>query len=161
MRYAQIREYDVSNGPGVRVTLFVSGCTHNCKECFNKDEQSFSHGNVFTKEVEDHFIKYVKNENIVGVNILGGDPLQQDDSLYNLVKRIKDETKKNIWLWTGYKLEEIPEDKIKVLDYIDTLIDGRFEVDKRNINLKYRGSENQRVFIKDKNQFVLKEIDIF
>ena len=149
MRYEKIRKFDVSNAPGVRSTLFVTGCTHDCKGCFNKELQDFGAGEVWTQEDEDNFVSYVKNDNVVGVNILGGEPMQQvmDDCLPNLLKRIKEETGKNIWLWSGYLLEEILEnDKRKnILQYVDVLVDGKFDIGKRNINLKYRGSENQRV----------------
>ena len=149
MRYEKIRKFDVSNAPGVRSTLFVTGCTHDCKGCFNKELQDFGAGEVWTQEDEDNFISYVKNDNVVGVNILGGEPMQQvmDDCLPNLLKRVKEETGKSIWLWSGYLLEQILEDekRRKILEYVDVLVDGRFEIDKRNINLKYRGSENQRV----------------
>lgn len=149
MRYEKIRKFDVSNAPGVRSTLFVTGCTHDCKGCFNKELQDFGAGEVWTKEDEDNFVSYVKNDNVVGVNILGGEPMQQvmDDCLPNLLKRVKEETGKSIWLWSGYLLEQILEDekRRKILEYVDVLVDGRFEIDKRNINLKYRGSENQRV----------------
>ena len=149
MRYEKMRKFDVSNAPGVRSTLFVTGCTHDCKGCFNKELQDFGAGEVWTQEDEDNFVSYVKNDNVVGVNILGGEPMQQvmDDCLPNLLKRVKEETGKNIWLWSGYLLEQILEDekRRKILEYVDVLVDGRFEIDKRNINLKYRGSENQRV----------------
>lgn len=149
MRYEKIRKFDVSNAPGVRSTLFVTGCTHDCKGCFNKELQDFGAGEVWTQEDEDNFVSYVKNDNVVGVNILGGEPMQQvmDDCLPNLLKRVKEETGKSIWLWSGYLLEQILEDekRRKILEYVDVLVDGRFDIDKRNINLKYRGSENQRV----------------
>ena len=101
MNYAKIRKLDVTNGPGIRTTLFVSGCTHNCEGCFNKEQQDFNYGNKFTKETEDEFIQLTKNKQIKGVNILGGEPMQQimDDTLLNLLKRIKLETDKPIWLW--------------------------------------------------------------
>ncbi|EOR25873.1 anaerobic ribonucleoside-triphosphate reductase activating protein [Clostridium sartagoforme AAU1] len=149
MNYAKIRKFDVSNGPGVRTTLFVSGCTNNCEGCFNKDLQNFNYGDKWTKEIEDKFIEYVKNTNVNGVNILGGEPMDQikDKDLYNLLKRIKDETKKSIWLWSGYLYEDIlkNEDRMAMLSFVDVLVDGRFEINKRNISLKYRGSSNQRV----------------
>ena len=147
MNYAKIRKYDVTNGPGVRVTLFVSGCTHNCPGCFNKEQQDFNFGNLWTKEVEDDFINAIKNKNICGVNILGGEPLQQDHSLIQLLKRIKSETGKNIWLWSGYTLEEIKacDKKAEALNYIDVLVDGRFIESLKDLNLKYRGSSNQMV----------------
>ena len=160
MNYSLIRKYDVTNGPGVRVTLFVSGCTHKCEGCFNIEQQNFNNGQLFTKEIEDEFISYVKNKLVVGVNILGGEPLQQDDTLYNLLKRIKEETDKNIWLWTGYTLESIPDDKRKILNYIDTLVDGKFEINKRDLKLKYRGSSNQRVIDVQKSLRLGKLVEI-
>ena len=149
MKYAKIRKLDVTNGPGVRTTLFVSGCTHNCPECFNKDQQSFQYGELWTEEVEEQFLSYVKNPNVHGVSILGGEPMQQlmDDSLLKLLTRIKEETNKEIWLWSGYKFEEIITNpkRLELLKEVDILIDGKFELDKRDIMLKYRGSANQRV----------------
>ena len=149
MNCAKIRKFDVSNGPGIRTTLFVSGCTNNCEGCFNKDLQDFNYGEKWTKEKEDEFLSFVKNDNVVGVNILGGEPMDQvmDEDLPNLLKRIKVETNKSIWLWSGYIYEDIIEDinKRNILSYADVLIDGRFEIEKRNILLKYRGSSNQRV----------------
>ncbi|MCR1950926.1 anaerobic ribonucleoside-triphosphate reductase activating protein [Clostridium sp. DSM 100503] len=149
MNYSKIRKFDVSNGPGIRSTLFVSGCTNNCEGCFNKDLQDFNYGDKWTKETEEEFIEYVKNPNVKGVNILGGEPMDQiqDKDLLNLLKRIKEETKKSIWLWSGYLYEDIikNENRLSILSSVDVLIDGRFEIDKRNISLKYRGSSNQRV----------------
>ena len=149
MNYAKIRKLDVTNGPGIRTTLFVSGCTHNCEGCFNKEQQDFNYGNKFTKETEDEFIQLTKNKQIKGVNILGGEPMQQimDDILLNLLKRINLETDKPIWLWSGYTFEEIVNNpkRLEILREVDVLIDGKFQADKRDIMLKYRGSSNQRV----------------
>ena len=149
MKYAKIRKLDVTNGPGVRTTIFVSGCTHNCEGCFNKEQQDFNYGNDFTKETEDEFIELTKSRQIKGVNILGGEPMQQvmDDTLLKLLKRIKLETNKPIWLWSGYTFEEIINNskRAEMLREVDVLIDGKFEADKRDIMLKYRGSANQRV----------------
>ncbi|MEG1870497.1 MAG: anaerobic ribonucleoside-triphosphate reductase activating protein [Peptostreptococcaceae bacterium] len=149
MNYSQIRRYDVTNGPGIRTTLFVSGCTNNCPECFNKDQQDFNYGQKWDKKTEDKFISYVKSPNVEGVSILGGEPMEQtmDSSLANLLKRVKEETGKRIWLWSGFVYENIikEEKKREILEYVDVLVDGRFLVESRNLNLKYRGSENQRV----------------
>lgn len=149
MNYAQIRHYDVANGPGVRASIFVSGCTHNCKNCFNKEAQDFNYGNLYTKEVEDKFMKYVLDNNTKGVSILGGEPLMQtmDDSLLNLLKRIKKETNKEIWLWSGYTYEEaiLSEKRKEILNYVDVLIDGRFEEENKSLLIKFRGSTNQRI----------------
>lgn len=149
MNYAQIRHYDVANGPGVRASIFVSGCTHNCKNCFNKEAQDFNYGNLYTKEVEDKFMKYVLDDNTKGVSILGGEPLMQtmDDSLLNLLKRIKKETNKEIWLWSGYTYEEaiLSEKRKEILNYADVLVDGRFEEENKSLLIKFRGSTNQRI----------------
>lgn len=148
MKYAQIRKFDVTNGPGIRSTLFVSGCSHNCKGCFNKEQQSFDYGNDFTKEVEDNFIEAIKNKQVVGVSILGGEPFQQDViTLRNLFKRIKEETGKPIWVWTGYSFHNLLNSPIHIhlFEYIDVIIDGRFEIGLKDLSLKYRGSSNQRV----------------
>lgn len=149
MNYATIRRYDVANGPGVRTVLFVSGCTHNCEGCFNKEQQNFSFGNKWTKEVEDKFIEYCKDIYVDGVSILGGEPFQQnmDSDFINLLRRLKEEVGKPIWVWTGYTIWEVfsyPH-KIDYLQYIDVLVDGKFDITKRDLNLMYRGSSNQNV----------------
>lgn len=146
MNVAQMRQFDVANGTGVRATLFVSGCTHNCKNCFNKDYQSFTYGREWTPEVEQEFINLAKNEHVTGVSILGGEPFQQAPlTLYKLVRRIKEETGKNIWLWTGYEYENIPKPQLPSLEYIDVLIDGKFIEEEKDLTLKFRGSRNQRL----------------
>ena len=149
MRYAQLRRYDISNGPNVRATLFVSGCTNNCKGCFNKDYQDFNYGKEWTSITETLFLCYAKDPKVKGINILGGEPLQQtmDNSLADLLAKIKENTNKPIWLWTGYKLEDVINNTkvMNILQYVDVLIDGKFEEDKKDLNLMYRGSANQRI----------------
>ena len=149
MNYAQIRRHDVANGPGVRATLFVSGCTHNCPGCFNKEQQDFHYGNEWTIETHNDFINKALDKQVVGVSILGGEPMQQvhDSAFMHLIMSLHNKVKKPIWLWTGYTFEEIlksPRRKM-VLKDIDVLIDGKFEEDKRDLMLMYRGSSNQRV----------------
>ena len=164
MRYAKIRKYDISNAPGICTTLFVSGCTHNCEGCFNKEQQDFTYGNDFTKEIEDEFIEYSKSKQVKAVNILGGEPMQQlmDDTLLKLLKRIKLEVNKPIWLWSGYTFEEIVNNpkRAEILREVDVLIDGKFEADKRDLMLKYRGSSNQRV-IDVKKSIEAKEVRLY
>ena len=149
MNYAQLRHFDVANGPGVRASIFVSGCRFNCKGCFNKEAQDFNYGNKFDKETEDKFMEYIKDDNVKGVSILGGEPLMQtmDDSLLNLLKRIKKETNKEIWMWTGFVYETaiLDEKRKEILDYVDVLVDGQFVESKKVLNLKFRGSTNQRI----------------
>lgn len=146
MRYAQIRKYDVANGEGIRTTLFVSGCHFNCKGCFNKDYQDFNYGSTWDKEIEDTFIEYGKNENIDGFSILGGEPLMQDfDTMINLLKRIKTETKKSIWMWTGFTFENLSEQQQTIISYVDVLVDGQFVEEEKDLKLRWKGSKNQRV----------------
>ncbi|MBP3929097.1 MAG: anaerobic ribonucleoside-triphosphate reductase activating protein [Peptostreptococcaceae bacterium] len=162
MNYADMRRYDASNWSGINSTLFVSGCTFNCKGCFNKVAQDFNYGKPYTKEVEDLFISYIKDKHVDGACLLGGEVFQQDlDIILNLVKRIKTETGKPIYVWSGYLWENLIQDekKLKILKYIDVLIDGQFEEDKKDLTLKHKGSTNQReVNVKEslnKNKVVL------
>ena len=147
MNYANWIKLDVANTKGISTTLFVSGCTHNCEGCFNKEQQNFNYGKLYTKEFEEEFISFSKDENIECIAILGGEPFQQDENLLILLKRLKEEVKKPIWVWSGFCFEEILEnpDRRKLLDCIDILIDGKFELKNRDLKLKYRGSSNQRV----------------
>lgn len=148
MNYARIIKHDVTNGKGIRTTIFFSGCTLNCKGCFNKEVQNFNYGNEFTKEVEDRAIEYMKDEQVVGVSLLGGEVFQQEPRrMIEFVKRIKQEVGKPIWIWSGYVYEQIIKlpHGYAILENTDVLIDGRFEEDKKDLSLMYRGSSNQRV----------------
>ena len=148
MKYAKIRKYDTSNWDGINTTLFVSGCRFNCLGCFNKEAQDFNYGHEWTMEVEDLFISYAKVDHSVGVCLLGGEIFQQNlDIILSLVSRIKIEVGKPIHVWTGYLWEDLLKDprKVRILEYIDTLVDGQFMIDKKDLSLKYRGSSNQRV----------------
>lgn len=146
-KYAQIRKYDISNWDGINSTIFFSGCTFNCEGCFNKKAQDFNYGNEYTKEVEDTFINYAKDEHVTGVCLLGGEVFQQDlNIILKLVKRIKNEVDKPIYVWTGYLWEDLIKDskKIEILKHIDVLIDGKFELKLKDLTLKHKGSSNQR-----------------
>lgn len=148
INYASLKRFDVANSPFVGTTLFVSGCNFHCKGCFNSEAQAFGYGNPFTKEIEDLFISYTKDPQVKNVNILGGEPMQQSSEIIlNLVKRIKQESGKCIWMWTGYVYEELLDkpDKLEILKYIDVLVDGQFQLENRDLTLKYKGSSNQRV----------------
>ena len=163
MNYAQLRHYDVANGPGVRASIFVTGCKFNCKGCFNKEAQDFNYGNIYTKEVENKFMEYVLDDNVKGISILGGEPLMQtmDDSLLNLLKRIKKETNKEIWMWTGFVYETaiLDEKRKEILNYVDVLVDGQFDESKKVLNLKFRGSTNQRIIDLNKTRLTGKIIE--
>ena len=144
MKIAQIRKYDVANGPGIRTTIFVSGCTHNCKNCFNQEYKDFSYGETYTREIEDKIISYVKLTK--SLSVLGGEPMQQDLELIGLLKRVKEETDATIWMWTGYTYESLKSPmQCKILQYVDVLVDGPFIESKKDLTLKFRGSSNQRI----------------
>lgn len=148
MRYAQIRKYDTANGTGIRTVLFVCGCTHNCYNCFNKDYQDFNYGYEFTQKQINEIISYLELDEISGLTILGGEPLQQDyNDMFEFLTQIKNKTTKNIWIYSGYTYEEIKEDakKLEILSLCDVLVDGRYVENLKNLKLKFRGSSNQRI----------------
>lgn len=159
MNYAKIKYFDIANGPGVRTSLFVSGCSNHCKGCFNPETWNPNFGQKFTEEKLNDILDSIDRPEIKGLSLLGGDPLEY----YNLseVNKIIDKfrdrfgyCKKDIWMWTGYLLEDIINDPLrwKVVSKVDTLIDGRFEITKKNLKLKFRGSENQRIIDIQKSQ---------
>ena len=146
MNYIGLNKYDTANGEGIRVSLFVSGCTLYCKGCFNKESWNFKAGKEFTKYVKEEIINELKNPWISGFSLLGGDPLEPKlhDEVLDLVKSIKMEIpNKDIWLWTGRLYEDEKDNEI--LEYIDVLIDGPFIQELADKNLQYRGSSNQRI----------------
>lgn len=150
MNIAQIRKYDVANGLGIRTTVFVSGCTHNCYNCFNKQYQDFKFGNSLTILKKNEIMSYISETK--RLSILGGEPMQQGWEMVDLVFDIKNTYKDtNIWMWTGYTIEEIlnPKDGLpyqrELLKYIDVLVDGKFVQSKKDLKLKFRGSSNQRI----------------
>ncbi|MGL6174820.1 MAG: anaerobic ribonucleoside-triphosphate reductase activating protein [Cellulosilyticaceae bacterium] len=149
INYAQIRKYDVANGPGIRVSIFFSGCTHKCKGCFNQEYQDFNYGTPFTDETKAELFEYLSDENVAGLSILGGEPLQQDlDILIILLREIRDKfPSKTIWMWTGYLLDELfkHEKKMEVVRLCDVIVDGRYMENERDLKLKFRGSRNQRI----------------
>ena len=156
MNYADIKRVDVANGEGVRVSLFVSGCNHHCKGCFNECAWDFNYGNKFTDENIDEVINYLNHDHIEGLTLLGGEPLEyvNQEGILPLVKRVKEKfPNKNIWCYTGFDFEKDVVGKMskdnettkELLNYIDVMVDGKFEEDKKNLKLKFRGSSNQRI----------------
>lgn len=156
MYYGTIKKCDTANGPGVRVSLFVSGCRNHCEGCFQPETWDFKYGQEFTEETKKNIIKLLKPDYISGFSLLGGEPFEPENQkiLTPLLKEIKTKyPKKTIWCYTGYTLnnnikmpEKIETDNTdEMLSYIDTLIDGRFEIDLKDISLAYRGSRNQRI----------------
>ena len=158
MNYAEIKNLDIANGPGLRVSLFVSGCTHHCKGCFNPESWDFNYGQPFTVETEAELFRLLDNEHIRGLSLLGGEPFEPANQavLAPLVKKFKEKfPHKDLWCYSGYNFEkdmltgnlgpwEITE---QMLTYIDVLVDGEFVIDLKNPNLRFRGSANQRVIL--------------
>ena len=147
MRYSKIRKMDISNGPGVRVSIFMQGCTFNCPNCFNKETHDFNGGKEFDQSVIDRVLKLVENEYVVGLSILGGEPLHPKniDGTIELCKAFKEKfsDSKNIWIWTGYLYEQIVNKDI--YNYVDVIVDGQYQDSLHDFRLKWRGSSNQRV----------------
>ena len=146
MRYASIRKMDISNGEGIGVALFVQGCPHRCYNCFNPETWDFNGGQLFTEQTLEEFIDLAKRPHIERVSILGGEPLANPHEMLDILYKIKQEVNKPIWVWTGYTIEELNLKQKECLDYIDYLIDGKYIDNLRNLNLKFRGSSNQRVW---------------
>lgn len=156
MNYLEIKKYDIANGPGIRTTLFVSGCTHHCKGCFNPESWDFKAGKNFTEDTIEEIIESMKPDYIKGLTLLGGEPFEpaNQSALLPLLKRVKEVfPKKNIWAFSGYlfdkQIMEIMVPKYdftrKVLEYIDVLVDGEFHEDEKDLSIVYRGSRNQRI----------------
>ena len=146
MRYAKIRSMDIANGPGIRVSIFVQGCTHQCDGCFNKEAWSFNGGKIFSQRVLEQFLDLANNPEIVGFSILGGEPLQQGNDMLKLVQRMKTQfPNKTIWMWTGYCYEELDDLQKEIVSMIDVLVDGPFIKKMRTMSKRFRGSTNQRI----------------
>lgn len=147
MNFAQIRKYDVANGPGIRTTIFVTGCTHKCPNCFNEEYQDFNFGNPWTRKETDEVIEDLKLDEVKGLTVLGGEPFQNEVDLLQVLRDIKKEVQKEIWIFSGYTYEEIlkDEDKKKLLEECDILVDGRFVEALKDLSLRFRGSSNQRI----------------
>ena len=156
MYYGNIKDYDVANGLGVRVTLFVSGCRNHCEGCFQPETWDFQYGKLFTQETEDELLKMLEPDYIAGFTCLGGEPFEPENQkvLVGLFRDIKKAyPEKTIWCYTGYRYgEDLAEGGSKFTDvteemlgYIDVLVDGKFELEQKDITLHFRGSRNQRV----------------
>ncbi|MBQ1326589.1 MAG: anaerobic ribonucleoside-triphosphate reductase activating protein [Eubacterium sp.] len=163
MKYAAIKKNDIANGPGVRVSLFVSGCNHHCKGCFNEIAWDFNYGTPFTEETIKEILDSMSPVHIKGLTLLGGEPLDpaNQGAILSLIKKVKSVyPDKTIWCFTGYDFEKeimcdmiqkVPETK-SLINLIDVLVDGRFEIDKKDITLRFRGSSNQRIIDMNKTR---------
>lgn len=156
MNYADIKQYDVANGLGVRVSIFVSGCTHHCKNCFNEETWDFNYGKPFTRQEIDQILTYLKPDYVSGLSVLGGEPFEpvNQEGLLPLLREVKQTYPgKDIWCYSGYLFDQqilgqmCKESEVtkELLSYIDILVDGRFVEEKKNLKIRFRGSENQRI----------------
>ena len=162
MNFATIKKRDIANGPGVRVSLFVSGCTHRCEGCFNEVAWDFNYGEPFTKAVENELLEALAPEYVHGLTLLGGEPFEPENqrALLPFLKRVRETyPQKNIWCYSGYTLEQLTgesrarcEVTDEMLAQLDVLVDGRFVLAKKNIRLRFRGSENQRLIDMNKTR---------
>lgn len=149
-RIADYKAYNFVDGEGIRNSLYVSGCLFACEGCFNKAVQNFNYGVPFTPELEQQIIDDLRPDYVQGLTLLGGEPFLNTPVCLQVVDRVRKEfgRSKDIWSWSGYTYEELledTEDKLELLSKIDILVDGRFELSKRNLNLQFRGSSNQRI----------------
>ena len=173
MYYGELKKRDIANGLGIRVALFVSGCTNHCEECFNRATWDFNYGKPYTANTEKEIIEALRPDYVRGLSLLGGEPMEPKNqpAILELVRRVRKELPdKDIWCYTGFTYEELltkssyPNTEIteEILMCIDVLVDGRFEKDKRNLMLKFRGSENQRLIdmnaTREKGEVVLLDI---
>lgn len=147
---ADYKAFNFVDGEGVRNSLYVSGCLFACEGCFNQAVQNSRYGKPFTKELEDKIIEDLSHDYVQGLTLLGGEPFLNTEVCLTVVDRVHQEfdLKKDIWSWSGYTFEELlleSDDKLELLGKINILVDGRFELSKRNLNLQFRGSSNQRI----------------
>ena len=149
MRYTLMRKMDISNGKGIGVSLFVQGCRAHCKNCFNPETWNFTGGNEWTKESKNTFFELVSKPYVARVTILGGEPFEQEniDEVIDILKEVKNRfPKKQVWVYTGYKFEQVLSSDMKnALPYIDVLVDGRYVDELSDISLAYKGSSNQQI----------------
>ena len=159
MKYAKIVKYDITNGPGFRTVLFTQGCSHHCPGCFNPETWDLGGGKDFRKDEEDLVIALCKEEHCAGLSILGGEPLLERNlvALELLLKRFHEECPgKDVWLWTGYTLEELRSKAVNdVIDLCDVIIDGPFIKEKKDPSLFYAGSTNQRMWVRENDRLLL------
>ena len=146
MRFAQIRKEDISNGPGIRVSLFIQGCNRHCDGCFNPETWDYDKGQIFNRRIQELFLDLGKEKKITGFSILGGEPLDQDERMLELIKKIKERyPDKTIWMWTGHTYEDLTDKQMEIVKLIDVLVDGPFIISQKCPGKRFRGSMNQRI----------------
>lgn len=154
MNYYRILKYDTANGPGIRTTIWFTGCIFHCSDCFNSEIRDFKAGKLFDEKAKEELFSYLNDSHTTGLSVLGGEPLAQDIELANLLKEVKETySDKNIWMWTGFQLKDImnmEEDKkehyLSYIRNVDYLVDGPFEKDNTKYHTRFRGSSNQIIW---------------
>lgn len=175
MNISGIIKDDIANGTGIRLSLFVSGCTHHCDGCFNSQTWDFNFGKPYTSEIQDEILDYLKKSYVTGLTILGGEPFEivNQDAVWPLIREIKEKLpEKDIWMYSGYLYEELTDVNNKrchgkftddILHNIDILVDGEFKIDLKDVRLNFRGSSNQRIIdVKEtlkNNQIILSKLN--
>lgn len=164
LRWSAMRAEDIANGPGIRTSIWVQGCPFHCKNCFNEETWDPNGGHILTNDIIDLFIKQGSKSYIKGFSILGGEPLfiNSEDMLKFVLLLKNDCPDKTIWMWTGYKYEDLRDNQLEIVRLVDVLVDGPFDYSLKNPNLRFRGSSNQRIInipetIKTKEVILLKE----
>ena len=162
MRFHKITYPDVNNGLGCRATLWIAGCSHHCKGCHNPETWPFMSGKEFTKEYEEKLFDIISLPYMDGLTLSGGDPLDSFEDVIELVKRFREKfgNSKNIWLYTGYTMEELfANGRKEILWYVDYVVDGKYEEKERDISLAFRGSKNQIIYEKYGEHFIKSELN--
>lgn len=154
MRYGQIRKYDIANGPGIRTSIFVTGCTHRCPECFNQEYQDFSFGQEWTSNETNLILRYLAEEQVEGLSLLGGEPFQNTEGLIKLLQEVRKYSNKSVWIYSGYTYEELIKNKenAQLLSLCNILVDGPFVNELKDLRLRFRGSSNQRIIDLDQTR---------
>lgn len=155
MNYAKIQKMDIANGLGIRTVIYFSGCRFHCHNCQNKELWDFKYGKIFDENAKDELYKDLSNEHVKGLSVLGGEPLQQGNELYELILDIKKKfPNKDIWLWTGYYIKDLNEEQQKIINLCDYIVDGCYEEKLRDLTLNFRGSSNQTIWENKNGEFV-------
>ena len=146
---------DIANGLGIRTVIYFCGCNFHCHNCQNKELWSFHSGKIFLDDAKRELFEALSNEHIKGLSILGGEPLQQGEGLLSLLKEVRNKfPDKDIWLWTGYYLSELNDEQKEIINLCDYIVDGRYEENKRDLTLNFRGSSNQTIWENKNGKFV-------
>lgn len=160
MNIVDITHPDVNNGLGCRITVWVSGCVHHCKGCHNPETWDFKYGREFTDDDKKKIFEVLEKPYIKGITFSGGDPLCSYTDVLSLAREIKEKYPgKDIWVYTGFSFEYVREHMSEILDYVDYMVDGKFNIEERDVGLAFRGSKNQRIWKKEEGTFNVIDLD--